>query len=133
MAYGAAAVLGGAASTANSKGAVRVQKVVGGNNGEDKVEILWWMASGLKGEVLSFVLWWTFWTAIVHGEFVQLIRAVVRGRVTKMLNTSSLTFAGYSITSQCTNESVGLFDSRRTARRIAIAVEYKTLQKGEKV
>ncbi|CAO1630712.1 unnamed protein product [Parajaminaea phylloscopi] len=66
VAYGAAAILGGAASTANSAGAVRVQKVVGGPKGEDQVEIVWYLFEGLKSEVLSFLLWWTFWNAIVH-------------------------------------------------------------------
>lgn len=68
MAYGAAAVLGGAANTANSSGAVRVQKVLGGEGGKDKPEVVWYLFEGVKGEVLSFVLWWTFWTAVVHGE-----------------------------------------------------------------
>ncbi|PWN28761.1 hypothetical protein BDZ90DRAFT_230770, partial [Jaminaea rosea] len=66
VAYGAAAVLGGAANTANSAGKVRVQKVVGGKEGKDVIEVVWYLFEGLKGEVLSFVLWWTFWTAIVH-------------------------------------------------------------------
>jgi len=69
MAYGAAAVLGGASNTANQSGKVRVQKVVGGEKGEDVVEVGWWLFEGLKSEILSFVLWWTFWTAIVHGEW----------------------------------------------------------------
>ncbi|CAO1636907.1 unnamed protein product [Sympodiomycopsis kandeliae] len=66
MAYGAAALLGGAANTANSSGTVRVQKVLGGNKGQDKVEVVWYLFEGIKSEILSFVLWWTFWTAIVH-------------------------------------------------------------------
>lgn len=66
VAYGAAAVLGGAANTANSAGVVRVQKVVGGPKGQDKVEVAWYLFQGLKSEALSFVLWWTFWNAIVH-------------------------------------------------------------------
>lgn len=66
IAYGAAALLGGAANTANSTGKVRVQRVVGGPKGKDKVEIAWYLFQGLKSEVLSFLLWWTFWNAIVH-------------------------------------------------------------------
>lgn len=68
MAYGASAVLGGAASSANARGVAREQKVVRGKEGEDLGDVAWYLLEGLKGELLSFILWWTFWTAIVHGE-----------------------------------------------------------------
>lgn len=68
VAYGAAAMLGGAGNTANSWSKAKVQKVVGGEKGQDTQDVVWYLFEGLKSEVLSFVLWWTFWTAIVHGE-----------------------------------------------------------------